>query len=171
MRWLSRLFGGKKKSAGSAQKTPEAAPEPTGPYLTQTVVFGMHPYRRKGDDSSVFFVDKTRGIRKMLVDTYGNIQNFPGILQEEFWVKRVTPNSMEPQICFRTSFEPHEKGWLVLWEIQPDGRYWEDEDGFGAEPDPEVLLYTFVDRNGEFTGPFRIYKLGTRRFYPPDQNT
>lgn len=174
MRWLSRFFRCKKKSVRSAQKAPEVSPEPTAPrepYLTQTVVFGMHLYRRPSDDSSVFFVDEARGIRKMLVDTYGNIQNFPGILQEEFWINQVTPKSLEPQIHFRTSFELHKNGWMLLWEIQPDGRYWEDEDGFGAEPDPEVLLYTFVDRNGDFTGPFRIYKLGIRRFYQPEQDT
>ena len=46
------------------------------PYLTQPVIYGMHAYRRPGEDSSVYFVDEERGIRKMLVDQEGNIQKF-----------------------------------------------------------------------------------------------
>ena len=137
-----------------------------GPYLTETVVFGMHPYRRPGEDSSVYFVDEQRWIFKMIVDTHGMFQHFPGIVKEDFWVSQVTPSALRPQICFRTSFEEKAGGWLVLWEIQPDGRYWEDEDGFGAEKDVEVRLYTFLDRNGFFTGPFKIYNCGSEYFYP-----
>lgn len=116
--------------------------------------------RRAGDDSSVCFVDEERGIRKLLVDFEGNIQDFPGIVQEEFWTKIVSPHALKPQIHFRPSFNKRENGWLMLWEIQPDGRYWADEDGFGMEDDEEVTLYTYVDKNGRFTGPFRIYQVG-----------
>ena len=157
---LSLLFG---------KKTPPAVPKPTvsepavnreSPYLTRTVVFGMHLYRQKGEDSTVCFVDEKRGIRKKLVDTDGNILRFPGIIQEEFWLKEVSANALRPQIRFRTSFERRKDKWIMLWQIQPDGRYWEDEDGFGAENDLEVTLYTYVDENGDYTGPFRIYEIG-----------
>ena len=47
--------------------SPACAETPQGPYLTRTVVFGMHLYRQPGEDSSVYFVDEQRGIRKMLV--------------------------------------------------------------------------------------------------------
>lgn len=189
MGWLHWLFGNRQTSPPSAGETPApptepAAPEPPAeqtapprePYLTETVVFGMHIYRRPGDDSSVYFVDEARGIRKMLVDTYGNIQNFPGIVREDFWLKEVEPSALEPQIHFRTSFEKREGGWMMLWEIQPDGRYWADEDGFGWGKDPEVRLYTFVDQNGDFTGPFRIYSCGRETYYqrektPQDRRT
>lgn len=129
-------------------------------YLTETVTFGMHAYRSADEDSSVYFVDENRGIRKMIIDSYGNIQNFPGIVREEFWVKHVAPNYLKQQIRFRSSFEKHENGWIFKWQIQPDGWYWADEGGFGAENDLEVVLYTYLDLNGDFTGPFRIYQLG-----------
>ena len=147
----------------AAGKPEAACPQP---YLTETVVFGMHPHRRPGEDSSVYFVDESRGIRKMIVDPWGCFQDFPGILTEDTWLDMVSPDALKPQICFRTSFEQAEHGWLVLWEIQPDGRYWTDEYGFGAEPDVEVRLYTFLNKAGAFTGPFRIYNCGMKRFYP-----
>ena len=126
------------------------------PYLTETVVFGMHRYRRADEDSSVFFVDETRGIRKMLVDSKGRIHYFPGIKDKAAVEKIVGSRALEPQIRFRTSFEKQEDRWKVCWQVQPDGRYWEDEDGFGGTDDEEVTLYTYVDANGDFTGPFRL---------------
>ena len=57
---------------------------------------------------------------------------------------------------------------IMLWEIQPDGRYWEDEDGFGGTSDAEVTLYTFLDENGDFTGPFRVYRIGAHDYYKPE---
>lgn len=133
-------------------------------YLTETVTFGMHPYRSADEDSSVFFVDENRGIRKMIIDSRGNIQNFPGIIKEEFWVKEVAPNYLKQQVRFRSDFEKRENGWIFLWQLQPDGWYWADEGGFGAENDSEVVLYTYLDLNGNFTAPFRIYKLDSRGY-------
>ena len=105
------------------------------PYLTQPVIYGMHAYRRPGEDSSVYFVDEERGIRKMLVDQEGNIQNFPGIIMENFWVEEVAERSLEPQVRFRTYFEFKGNGWTMYWQVQPDGRYWGDDGGFGIEND------------------------------------
>ena len=99
-------------------------------------------------------------MQQKAIDTDGNILRFPGIIQEEFWLKEVSANALRPQIRFRTSFERRKDRWIMLWQIQPDGRYWEDEDGFGAENDLEVTLYTYVDENGDYTGPFRIYEIG-----------
>lgn len=154
MNLFSVLFGNKNSPVKPAP--PQTTPRQTEPvYLTQTVVFGH-------GDSSVYFVDENRGIRKMLVDTGGNIRNFPGILKEDFWVKEVSANALLPKIRFRTSFEKRENKWIMLWTIQPDGDYWRDEDGFGAENEDEVVLFTYVDMNGNFTDPFRIYEVGER---------
>ncbi len=40
------------------------------------------------------------------------------------------------------------------WLVQPDGRYWMDEDGFGMEPDDEVWLYALINEEGQFITPF-----------------
>ena len=166
MGFLSKLFRNKQDASGSEPVAKPALPAKPGSerketvYLTATVTFGMHPYRSADEDSSVFFVDENRGIRKMIIDSRGNIQNFPGVIKEDFWVKYVAPNYLKQQVRFRSSFEKRDNGWIFLWQLQPDGWYWADEGGFGAENDSEVVLYTYLDLNGDFTGPFRIYQLG-----------
>lgn len=159
MKFFSKNYGKRQPKAGTGSPQ-KAEPENVVPaYLTETVTFGMHPYRSANEDSSVFFVDENRGIRKMIIDSYGNIQNFPGVIKEDFWVKQVAPNYLKQQVCFRSSFEKRENGWIFLWRLQPDGWYWADEGGFGGEKDPEVVLYTHLNLNGDFTGPFRLYRL------------
>lgn len=162
MKFLSKLL---KKNQPKSEPEPAVVtappqkPEPKrteSVYLTSSVTFGM----RRGEDCSICFVDENRGVRKVIVDSSGIIQNFPGIVKEDFWVKHVAPNYLKPQVRFRSSFEKRDNGWIFLWQLQPDGWYWADEGGFGAENDSEVVLYTYLDLNGDFTGPFRIYQLG-----------
>ena len=43
----------------------------------------------------------------------------------------------------------------VKWQINPDGRYWMDDDGFGMTPDEEFNLYGFIDTAGRVVVPFR----------------
>lgn len=132
-----------------------------GIYLTNFVTFGS---------DEIIYVDENRGTRNTIVDSSGNIHNFPGIVKEDFWIKEVFPRYLEPKIRFRTSFEIREDKWIVLWEIQPDGRYWGDEGGFGMEHDEEVKLYTYLDINGNFTGPFRIYRTGIKEYFTKENN-
>ena len=161
MKFLSKLV---------KKNKPESEPEPAvgkvsslksepkrseSVYLTSSITFGM----RRGEDCSVSFVDENRDIRKVIVDSFGIIQNFPGIVKEDFWVKEVAPNFLKEQVCFRSEFEKRENGWIFLWQVQPDGRYWGDDSGFGADNDSEIVLYTYLDLNGDFTGPFRIYQV------------
>ena len=162
MKFLSNLFK-KKQSVSEPERAVETVPPPKpepkrteSVYLTSSVTFGM----RRGEDCSVCFVDENRDVRKVIVDSFGIIQNFPGIVKEDFWVKEVAPNFLKEQVRFRSEFEKREDGWIFLWQVQPDGWYWADEGGFGAEKDSEVVLYTYLDLNGDFTGPFRIYQLG-----------
>lgn len=44
---------------------------------------------------------------------------------------------------------------LVVWTVEPDGLYWADEDGFGAENGAEVNLCAFVDTNANILIPFQ----------------
>lgn len=144
--WFSGLLG-------KETPKPELHRQEEPVYLTETVVFGH-------GDSTVYFVDEIRQIRKLLVDANGVIRNFPGIQKEDFWVRQIPANALLPKVRYRTSFEKRDGRWLMLWTIQPDGDYWRDSSGFGAEDDAEVVLHTYVDGNGDFTGPFRLYTLG-----------
>ena len=95
-----------------SKKVQTAEKKPTGEavYLTETVTFGMHRYRTANEDSSVYFVDENRGIRKMLIDPNGRICSFPGMVKEDFWTKEVSAHYLKPQIRFRSSFEKRENG-------------------------------------------------------------
>lgn len=54
---------------------------------------------------------------------------------------------------------PYENGVAdVRWEINPDGRYYCDEDGFGMTNDEEVDLVGAMDRNGKVVRKFTLEK-------------
>ncbi len=44
----------------------------------------------------------------------------------------------------------------VRWQLNPDGRYYMDEDGFGMTDDVEVNIYGFIDREGKVVSKFRF---------------
>lgn len=92
--------------------------------------------------------------KRCIVDETGTIQNFPGI-EEGSWIKELEyPLSDKTQ--FRFWIYAYEDGKAsVEWTLQPDGRYYEDEAGFGGENCEEVTLYSYLDTNGFFTQPFK----------------
>lgn len=47
----------------------------------------------------------------------------------------------------------------VLWQINPDGRYYMDEDGYGMTDDEEIQLIGAIDRSG----------LVVKKYYLPEQ--
>lgn len=44
----------------------------------------------------------------------------------------------------------------VFWQINPDGRYYMDEDGFGMSDDVEITLCGAIDRRGKVVVRFHI---------------
>ncbi len=44
---------------------------------------------------------------------------------------------------------------FVHWTAYPDGIYFADEDGFGAESNDEVNVYAYIDRDGRTVIPFQ----------------
>lgn len=159
--WIKSLW---KQAGGRPEAEAEPGPPQVSPYMSQWYTYGMHQYRTADEDPTVYYIDEDRGIRKKIVDKQGNIIGFPGIKREDFWIKEVSPNRLRPQICFRTDFERRNGRIIMLWQIQPDGRYWEDDDGFGGSSDEAVTLYAFLDEKGNFDGPFRIYSVGIRKY-------
>lgn len=43
----------------------------------------------------------------------------------------------------------------VQWQLNPDGRYFMDDDGYGMTSDKEVDIYGYIDREGQVVVPFR----------------
>ena len=44
---------------------------------------------------------------------------------------------------------------LVCWTLYPDGRYFEDEDGYGGENCNETTVYAYIDNLGKVIVPFQ----------------
>lgn len=124
-------------------------------YFSQRVVFGN---RFPNESSEIVFVNRAEHIRRKIVDRKGVILNFPG-------AEGGGMEDVEPQIRFRTSIETTPSGrFYMLWEVEPDGRFWGDEGGFGMEDDEETRLYAFIDDEGRFEGKFKLYNCGTTKY-------
>lgn len=100
----------------------------------------------------------------------GNFVNLPGIENENLLKPYHKGDSIAPTIRFRTNFfRDEDTGKLAVhWQVQPDGRYWADYDGFGADNDYEIILYAFLTEDGKFESPFRIYEIGNVKYYGTD---
>lgn len=144
---------------------------PETPPFTRWVTFGAHLYRNAGERCDVEFVDGHSGKRRMIVDNAGRIVHFPGI-ETGTWMDNLRPEQhLQPVIRFRTQFEKYNDAYyIMIWEVQPDGRYWEDSDGFGGTDDMEICLYALIDHNGHFDGPFRIYSVGGEKKFEREDN-
>ena len=46
----------------------------------------------------------------------------------------------------------------VDWQLNPDGRYFSDDDGFGMTDDNEIVIYGFIDSSGNVLVNFRRIK-------------
>lgn len=46
----------------------------------------------------------------------------------------------------------------VSWQLNPDGRYFMDDDGFGMTSDEEITVYGFIDQNANVVVKFRKIK-------------
>lgn len=166
---FEKLFFRQKKDKEPPKPKPQLEPGELeqGPALNQNVTFGNHLYRQAGDVAEVVFTHRKEKICRVLVDDGGIIQDFPGFADPEQIKRHMGSGKLPaPQVEFRTVFTRVDGDrFRMVWEVQPDGRYWEDEDGFGGTNDVEVCLYTYIDSRGRFTGPFRLYSVGVENFY------
>ena len=44
----------------------------------------------------------------------------------------------------------------MRWEVNPDGKYYRDEDGFGKTDDDEINLEGAIDRKGNVVKKFSL---------------
>lgn len=101
-------------------------------------------YLRKTDDPT---------FRRCIVDHDGVIQNFPGFRDHDWKGQLKFPDDHRVRFAFWLSMG--QDGRIsVRWLLQPDGRYFADEDGFGADDCEEIEMYSWLDENGMFTEPF-----------------
>ena len=136
--------------------------------FSQTRTFGDHLYRREGEKAEIIFKNTRTGIRKTIVDDAGRIIGFPGIAHPEL-VSSYYKRCLGDRIRFSSYISLLDGQYALIWQIQPDGRYWEDDDGFGGTSDDEIYLYAHIDEAGNFIEPFRLFSVGSNRFYGTDE--
>lgn len=44
----------------------------------------------------------------------------------------------------------------VCWQLNPDGKYWMDDDGFGMPPDVEFNIYGFIGTTCKVIVPYQV---------------
>ena len=124
-------------------------------------------YRRRGEAAEIIFENTGLGIRKTIVDDSGHITGFPGVAHPEL-LSCYTNAFMMHTVRFRSEMLFIDGHYIFIWQVQPDGQYWEDEDGFGRTSDDEIDLYSPIDESGGFMDPFRIYSVGINKLYGTD---
>jgi hypothetical protein len=114
----------------------------------------------------VALISKGSGKRTVVITGEGRFAEFPGVTLEDSWSGQMGSGSLSPEVKFRMDFESTEDNrWLALWTVQPDGRYWEDDEGFGGNSDSEIVLYSYLAQNGAFVKPFQVYRVGIKEFW------
>lgn len=110
---------------------------------------GYHPV-------NLTFNHDEKGLHKTITDRRGMFLDFPGV-EDGRWRNSLShPFREQMEFVFHTGRPSNENDLLnFYWTVQPDGRYYADEDGFGMEDDKEIVLVTGMDRQGCFTRPFR----------------
>ena len=101
--------------------------------------------------------DNDPGFACCIVNKHGCIMRFPGITDGPWRAGLEIPFDEKPKFNFSIYRFTDGKA-QVSWTLQPDGRYFEDEDGFGAEPFCEITLHSYIDKCGNFLCPFSINK-------------
>ncbi len=119
-----------------------------------------HEYILKGD-FSVFLINENEGINNQIVDSKGNICNFPGVERTEKLNTEYGNGEITPTVKYEVIFEKiDDDKFIMVWTIRPDGFYWMDSWGFGAEDYESVSLYSYIDAKGNFMAPFKLYEIG-----------
>lgn len=134
--------------------------------FTQWIVYGAEIYGYEKNDPVVEFVNEETKERKMIINWERDIVDFPGIENKDDILPYMGEGSLYPQVVYGACFQKCENGnYMMLWQVQPDGRFWEDETGFGSTSDVKIILYAFLNREGDFIGPFRIYSIGSQKYF------
>lgn len=136
--------------------------------FSQMQTHGNHLYRREGEVAEIIFANNRTGFRKTIVDDAGRIADFPGFAHPEL-VSQYVGKPPSGLIRFYSHIERLDGQYALIWQIQPDGRYWEDDSGFGGTTDDEINLYAHIDEKGSFVEPFRLFSIGSNRFYGTDE--
>ena len=75
-------------------------------------------------------------------------------IPEDYRQRIESRNALFPSFIYRFENGVAE----VQWQINPDGRYWMDEDGYGMTSDVEFNIYGFIDTECRIVVPYQTIK-------------
>ncbi len=134
-------------------------------YLSKYFVGEPHSEYIFKVDYTITFKNEEKDIKKQIVDEDGNILAFPGVEYTDVLNEELGKGIIKPIVKYEAVFEKiDDSKFIMVWTVRPDGRYWMDSWGFGAEDYESLSLYTYIDSNGNFTMPFKLYSIGYK-FY------
>lgn len=134
-------------------------------YLSKYFVGEPHSEYLLKVDYTVIFTNEEKAINKKIVDEDGNILDFPGVEYTDTLNDELGKSVIKPIVKYEAVFEKVDNSkFIMVWTVRPDGRYWMDSWGFGAEDYESLSLYTYIDFDGNFTMPFKLYSIGYK-FY------
>ena len=112
----------------------------------------------KFNPGEIYLENERKKIKKFIIKNH-KIVDYPGVINTEEWISDWTSKKeLTNWVRYRTEFQAQDNGTIkMIWQIQPDGRYWADEGGFGMENDEEINLYSYLDDEGRFLQPFQYY--------------
>jgi len=78
-------------------------------------------------------------------------------------LKDLPEDVVEVAQCLSIHFPTFIRGYCngvaqVDWQLNPDGRYYQDDDGYGMTDDEEIEIYGFIDTEGNVLVKFRAIK-------------
>jgi len=126
---------------------------------------GRSPLSFQLEKHSVFFSDEQcLKIIETVLDENGQIVDFPGIVEEERWIRKQRVGIFH-DVRYEARFHLLDNGtYLMLWLIQPSGWHWADDDGFGFSGDSSIMLYSVLDEKGNFTKKFELFSIDQTRY-------
>lgn len=90
-----------------------------------------------------------------ILDKNGHIVNFPGLDIGNY--KNQLEINTNSRANFSFNINRAEDGlFTVEWTLQPDGRYFEDDEGYGAENCIELIACSTITSNGKYLSSFKI---------------
>ena len=111
------------------------------------------------------FTNREKNIHKQIIDSDGNIYDFPGVEYTDTLKSELGKGTIEPVVEYEAVFEKlNDDRLIMVWTVRPDGRYWMDSWGFGAEDYESLSLYSHIDSDGNFIAPFKLYSIGCQCF-------
>jgi len=116
-------------------------------------------------DAGACFINEEKHICLEMVTPEGLIRNFPGVEFHPDMKRECATFRGEPRMRYTMEFSPMADGCIrVLWTIQKEYFDPGDDWGFGREEIDAVKMVSFLDENGTFTAPFRLFSIGKRQY-------